>query len=482
MTTFMNKDIRFLIVAFDGLRPDMMDDDLMPNLTEFCRQGAHCTDNRAVFPTETRVNQSSLVTGCHPSRHGMVANKFIEAAAGGFLNTADYDALSAADDVLDGILTAPTMGEILHSAGLELSVVGCGTPGGNRILHHRARVLGNLNISLHGLDKSTTPEAGLAIVDAVGPIPDPDLPNKAQIDWVVDAYMDAVAPARDPAVTILWFSDPDTPYHYRGIESAEAAEAIRHADAAFGRLLAWRKTSGRKNLQIIALSDHGHVATHGKPMGLKNQFSAAGFDVEQLTLIPGTFGSLYTEDANDQRKLVSWLQNQSWCGPIFARDLEGLPSGALPLSAANCEHPRSGDIVFVLARDAVAPNGGLPGRCLHDNAEIPEGCGLHGGLSPYEVSSVLAFSGNLFASPQSVDIPTGIIDVLPTVLHCLGLDVPDLDGRVLREAMQGIAPTSVRKTFRATSGDSYRQTLTFDEVGGSRYLAYGARDGAKPLA
>ena len=79
----MNRDIRFLIVAFDGLRPDMVDADLMPNLSTFRRQGANCTDNRAVFPTETRVNQSSLVTGCHPARHGMVANKFMEPASGG---------------------------------------------------------------------------------------------------------------------------------------------------------------------------------------------------------------------------------------------------------------------------------------------------------------------------------------------------------------------------------------------------------------
>ena len=481
MYTSMNKDIRFLIVAFDGLRPDMVDDHLMPNLTAFYRQGVKCTDNRAVFPTETRVNQSSLITGCHPSRHGMVANKFIEPAAGGFLNTANYDDLSKADSVLDGILTAPTMGEILHGAGSELAVIGCGTPGGNRILHHRAQAFNDLNISLHGLDKSTTPEAGKAVVDAAGAIPKSDVPNKAQIDWVVDAYMNVVAPERDPTVTILWFSDPDTPYHYRGIESPEAAEAIRHADAAFGRLLAWRKASSREKLQIIALSDHGHVATHGKPMGLINQFAAAGFDMEKITLIPGTFGSLYTEDGNEQRRLVSWLQTQSWCGPIFARNLDGLPSGALPLSIVNCEHPRSGDIVFVLARDAVAPNGGLQGRCLHDNTEIPEGCGLHGGLSNYEVSSVLSFSGNLFASGQNILAPTGIIDVLPTVLHCLDINMPKLDGRVLSEAMQGTTPTSVRKTCRSSAVDDYSQTLTVDEVGGSRYLAFGARDEAKPL-
>ncbi len=479
---FMNKDIRFLIVAFDGLRPDMVDDDLMPNLSAFCRRGSHCTDNRAVFPTETRVNQSSLVTGCHPGRHGMVANKFMEAAAGGFLNTADFMALRAADDKLGGILSAPSLGELLHDAGGELAVVGCGTPGGNRILHHRAEAFGNLNISLHGLDQSTTPGAGQALIEALRPVPEAELPNKGRVDWVVDAYMDVVAPERDPAVAILWFSDPDTPYHYRGIESPEAAEAIRHTDAAFGRLLRWRDDSGRSDsLQIIALSDHGHVATHGEPMDLTSKFSDAGFDMAANTLISGTFGALYARDRREQARLVAWLQSQTWCGPIFARDMDGLPPGTLPLSAAHCDHPRSGDIVFVLARDAAAPHGGLLGRCLHDNPEIPVGCGLHGGLSPFEVSCVLAFSGSLFAEGVSISAPTGIIDVLPTVLHGLGIDGPDMDGRILHEAMGGDAPAFERQRIGAETANGYQQSLSYDEVNGGRYLAHAGREGGSPL-
>jgi len=481
----MNRDIRFLIVAFDGLRPDMVDADLMPNLSTFRRQGANCTDNRAVFPTETRVNQSSLVTGCHPARHGMVANKFMEPASGGagsFLNTADFDALRTADKALGGILTAPSLGEILHNAGLELSVVGCGTPGGNRILHHRAESIGNLNLSLHGLDKSTTPGAGKGVIDALGPIPEAELPNKARIDWVVDAYMDVVVPQRDPAVAILWFSDPDTPFHYRGIESAEAADAIRHADAAFGRLLAWRAASDRgDSLQMIALSDHGHVATHGAAAALPEQFSDAGFPMDEIILISGTFGSVYVRDREEQLRLVSWLQGQPWCGPIFARDKGGLPPGALSLAAANCDHPRSGDIVFVLARDAAAAHGGLLGRCLHDNTEIPVGCGLHGGLSPYEVSCVLAFSGSLFTPQSVVSVPTGIIDVMPTILHGLGIDGPDMDGRVLHEAMGAAAPVSKRRREKAKTASGYRQSLDYDAVGTSRYLVQGQRHGGPDL-
>ena len=487
----MNNDIRFLIVAFDGLRPDMVDDSLTPNLAAFCRHGSHCTDSRAVFPTETRVNQASLITGCHPGRHGMVANKFVEAAAGGYLNTADFAALSRADEALGGILTAPSLGEILHHAGRELAVIGCGTPGGNRLLHHRAEALGALNISLHGLDKSTTPSAGQALIEAHGPVPEAALPNHDRIDWLVEAYMRQVAPERDPDVTILWFSDPDTPFHYRGIDSPEAAAAIRHTDAALGRLLRWRHESGREDsLQIVALSDHGHVATHGPALELEQKFATAGFEIgpdADAVVIPGTAGALYARDAATQSRLVSWLLAQPWCGPVFARAMADgeQPSGTLPLAAVNLEHRRTGDVVFVLARDDAAPNGGVMGRCLHDNPDIPIGCGMHGGLSPYEVSTVLAFSGSLFAAGTKIAAPTGIIDVLPTILHGLGIDCPDTDGRILHEALAShaeAAPRAERLRITARNERGYRQSIHADLVGDSRYLAHGQRDAGPPLA
>ena len=483
--TSMDTDIRFLIVAFDGLRPDMVRDDLAPNLAAFCRQGVHFSDCRAVFPTETRVNQASLITGCQPGRHGMVANKFMEPAAGGYLNTADFAALSAAEAALGGILDAPSLGEVLHGAGGSLAVAGCGTPGGNRLLHNHAERLDGLNISLHGIEKSAAPAAAEALVAAVGPVPDDALPNRDRIDWLVDAYVDRIAPDQDPTVAILWFSDPDTPFHYRGIESAEATAAIGHADAAFGRILDWRRDTGRQDsLQIIAMSDHGHVATHGAPLDLAGRLVAAGFDLGEGgdgRLIPGTAPSLYLRDGAAQAAIAGWLQDQPWCGPLFARQMDGeaLPAGTLPLAAAHLDHPRAGDLVMVLARDEAAGQRELPGRCLHDNPDIPEGCGLHGGLSPYEISATLALSGSRFGKARRIDGPAGIVDVMPTILHALGLaDGPAMDGRVLLEAMaagDGTAPPATSRQLSAEGRNGYAQGIQSHEVAGTRYLRAGHR-------
>ncbi len=98
-------DRRVLIVAFDALRPDMVTPELMPKLTAFATAGVRFAHSRAAFPTETRVNQSTLVTGCYPTRHGIVGNRFLDPAATpeGLLNTGDETALAAADRRLGGV-------------------------------------------------------------------------------------------------------------------------------------------------------------------------------------------------------------------------------------------------------------------------------------------------------------------------------------------------------------------------------------------
>jgi predicted AlkP superfamily phosphohydrolase/phosphomutase len=81
--------MKFLLVAFDGLRPDMITPDLMPNLFEFSSQAAVFENHRCVFPSETYVNTTSLVTGVvrntvpATKRVGNILGKFVY----GMLNT-----------------------------------------------------------------------------------------------------------------------------------------------------------------------------------------------------------------------------------------------------------------------------------------------------------------------------------------------------------------------------------------------------------
>ena len=63
------------------------------------------------------------------------------------------------------------------------------------------------------------------------------------------------------------------------------------------------------------------------------------------------------------------------------------------------------------------------------------GGGTHGSLSRYDMNNTLVASGPDLKRGLISDIPSGNIDLAPTVLDILGITVPpSMDGRVLREA------------------------------------------------
>lgn len=446
--------MRFLVLVFDGLRADHVTPELMPNLTRLAGEGVHFPESRSVFPSETRVNQASLITGCHPARHGLVANKFHapELRPGEMFNTANFEQLDAASKV-GRLLDKPSLAERLRAAGGSLAVAGCGTPGGNRLLNLDALDHGEINVSLHGPARSATPDALAAMVERIGPVPRPTLPNTAQLSWLADAYMEFLVPEVDPTVAIVWFSEPDSSYHYRGVGSRAARAAIAACDRELGRLLAWAE--GR-DINVVVLSDHGHLSTHGGPVGLPARLADAGLG-EGVDTVAGLCGSLYLNGA-DPDPVCRWLSQQTWCGPVFTRaELDR----TFPLAAANLDHPRAGDVVFVLSQSMALAHGGPAGVGRHDNADIPAGCGMHGGLTRAELNNVLVLSGPAFGDARRDESPAGIIDVAPTLLARLGIAADGMDGRDL------LAATATPTSHRHTGG---AHVLSTRRIGESVYL------------
>src|SRR5690349_3397047 len=63
-----------LVIVVDGLRPDYVTPKVMPRLFRLGRRGIVFTAHHSVFPTVTRVNASSFVTGAYPEAHGLLGN------------------------------------------------------------------------------------------------------------------------------------------------------------------------------------------------------------------------------------------------------------------------------------------------------------------------------------------------------------------------------------------------------------------------
>ena len=459
----------------------------MPRLTEFAGQGIKFRHSRATYPTETRVNQAALVTGCFPSRHGIVGNKFIEPVASPdkLFNTGDETELAAGDRRLGGALVGvPVLGQILAAASRSLAVIGSGTPGGTRMLHHKAEEIGGFRFSFHRPDASVPKDRISAAIARCGPIPPHEIPSLEWLTYATDVFLDYVEPVLAPDVTILWYCEPDNSYHFKGIGSGPNLDALRRADQEFGRILDWRAGSSiGDRLQIMTLSDHGQLTVDGSAVDVAAGLTAAGFTVgatptgsADVSIALDSAGGLYVRQSDPDLidAIVAWLQVQPWCGPLFTRD----GRQTLRLADIGMDHPRAPDIGVVMRSEDRKNDAGHAGVTRHDS-RYPEGGGLHGGLHPIELSNWLAFHGDAFLGGAVSDSPAGIVDVLPTLLHVLGLDAPDtVQGRVLHEALvdgQNLVQPAASDTTRTAEGETgYLTTLRFSEVGATRYLQ-GAR-------
>jgi hypothetical protein len=428
--------------VFDALRPEFVTPELTPNLHRFASQGVRYVNSRSTFPTETRVNQSAVITGCYPSRHGIVANKFVldDLGPGRVINTGDDVELEAAFKQLSGrLLDVPTLGERLRKAGRSYATVSAGTPGGGRLINHAAEANGFFRLALRRPGAAAPAGVMSAVIDRIGPLPEYSLPALQWNSYAVDCYLDYVERDIDPDVMLLWLCEPDETFHHRGIGSDDSLRAIAHVDSEFGRILARQKDQiAAGDLQIIALSDHGQISLAGERLDLAAKLSEAGFSAGaensgECTIVVGNAGGIWIKGSDPRlvTDVIGWLRDQEWCGPLFTRDGAG---DTLTHDLIAIAHRRAPDIAIVMRYTDDANEWGLPGMTVHD-AIYPKGGGCHGGLSPFELHNFLALSGSAFLQGQTMTVPAGNIDITPTVLDLLGLEVPtDIDGRVLREA------------------------------------------------
>ena len=244
-----------LVIVLDGLRPDQVRAFQTPRMYILREEGVFFANHHAVYPTVTRVNAPSIMTGAYPDMHGIMDNAvyFPEVDAERSLSTGSRSNLERIKETATGgLLTCPDLGEILAKAGMNLFVGSSGSSGSAYLLNHNGHGLVVNNDFV--LPASAEPEVHARI----GETPPSDHPNAARNWRAIEAYLAFGLEAR---LAVLWLSDPDHTAHAMGLGDPVTRVALSTIDGQIAMLLERLEAEGRlAHTNILLTSDHGFAS------------------------------------------------------------------------------------------------------------------------------------------------------------------------------------------------------------------------------
>jgi hypothetical protein len=465
-----------LVCVFDGLRPDLVRPDWTPNLWELRRRGVWFSRSHCVFPSVTRVNSAALATGCFPGTHGLEGNSIWrpDVEPSRRIRTSEVEDLHRLRDRHGRVVRPLTAAETLAATGLRTVAIGTGSSGGTYLIHPEAAGCGGL---VYHHTFTDPPELCEKVRAALGPAPaggDRGALAMARIEYAARALAEVLIPAADPALATFWITLPDGLHHRFGLGAPQSVAAIRGVDDVFGRLLRSldERRSGRP-LNVFVTADHGYATVSGH-VDVADELVRAGLkrsseSTDIVTCADGGASLLYTEPSVDLERVATFLLGRPWVGAVVARD--GVP-GTVPLAAVGCAGPNAPALIAAMAWEHSPNSYGVPGLSWGQGG-IAVGAGDHGGISPYEMHNTLIAAGPGFRQGFESDTPCGIVDIAPTVLHCLGVtSPPQWNGRVLVEAMDGGEPAPpVELQDVVVTFDGGRQVLTLARAGAVSYAS-----------
>lgn len=489
-----------VVVVWDGMRPDFVSEEHTPTLAKLAGGGVVFTRHHSVYPTSTEVNGTALATGCYPGHGGILGNREYRPAIDPVkpVATEAIETVRRGDAVTGGrYIAVPTLPELLHAAGRRTAVAGTKPVA---LLWDRAEredptlpeAVRESPVVFAGNTLPRSLGAEIERTLGVGFPMDVKFPNTVADQWTTRALTEVLWRDEVPAFSVLWLSEPDYSQHQTGPGASMALAAIRGSDDCLRRVLEALDAKGvREKTDVIIVSDHG-FSTVTRTVDTFESLKAAGLPMRRVfdeknppqpgdILVSSLGGSVAYYVAGHEpestRRLVETLQQSDFAGVIFTR--EPLP-GTFPLAAAHLENANAPDVLMAMrwseepsemahARGTILAEGRKPGQ------------GTHATLSPFDLHNTGVAAGPDFLAGKRTELPSGNVDVTPTVAWLLGLkNLPAQDGRVLREALRdGNAPLPTVRTADGPSAtqkfpkSTWSQRLTGQTVGNTHYLDEG---------
>ena len=171
-------------------------------------------------------------------------------------------------------------------------------------------------------------------------------------------------------------------------------------------------------------------------------------------------------DLNSVKAAVVSLQGRLQFGAIFVSDKYGDVAGTLPMSLIKTENPVTGrgpDIIVSFNFDETVSVAGRPGISYASSVNRR---GDHGSFSSTDTHISMMAHGPSFKSGLYDTLPTGNVDIAPTVARILTFNMSSIQGRVLEEALKGgprvTEYTVLDKPYRSSKKTGLKVKLSTD--------------------
>jgi predicted AlkP superfamily pyrophosphatase or phosphodiesterase len=507
-TQTSNQSRHVVVVVWDGMRPDFVSEQNTPTLWKLVHEGVTFRNHHSVYPSATNVNGTALITGVYPGKNGIIANHVyrpdidsrnaidVENPAvvkrGDELSGGKYVSLSTIAELVQRaggrtiMASAKTVGLLLdrkveHASGLTSA----DDPSGTHALPSQAHVRNSVTLFA---GKSLPGDALAPITDVLGPFPSGHVQQDA---WTTKAVTDFLVKDGVPTLSILWLGEPDLTQHESAPGAPEALTAIKSADENLASVLsALDRQKARETTDLFVVSDHG-FSTIRRSIDLRKILNDAGFRARtQFTdepktgdiMLAGNGGSvlfyIIGQDETLTRRLIEFLQQSDFAGVIFTRKPL---QGTFVIEQAMIQNDHAPDVVMAFRWNDSKNQFGVPGM-IDADWQRAAGKGTHATLSRFDMHNTLIAAGPDFRRGEADDLPSGNIDLAPTILRILGItSLRQLDGRILSEAMTDSDPATAtlkpeNKMIEATKAfpsGSWRQSLQISRVGSTIYLDQG---------
>ncbi|MEY2526441.1 MAG: hypothetical protein QOE73_1212 [Verrucomicrobiota bacterium] len=517
-----------VLIVWDGMRPDYVNENDTPTLWKLARDGVVFRNHHCVYPSATNVNGTALVTGVYPGHSGITANHEYRPEIDNkkAIDVENAEVVQKGDELSGGKYVAfPTVAELVRGAG-QSSVVATAKTVGLLLAAGRVRVAAATgqdrhpdvarenNSALIFSGQMLSPNALAPIVAQLGAFPR----TFAQKDvWTTKVLTDIFWKDRFPVFSLLWLSEPDGTQHETAPGSEATRRAIKSADDNLAAVLAALDRKGaRSTTDIFVVSDHG-FSTIERSIDLRKILKEAGFSVATEfsndpkagdIMLAGNAGTVFfyvvQHDAGVTRRLVEFLQQSDFAGVILTRDkFEGtfgldtvkIENGSPPQAESRATktgkpervdepggesiNEHAPDVAMAFRWNDKKNQFGVPGM-IDADWNRAAGEGTHATLSRFDMHNTLIAAGPSIRRGQSSDLPSGNVDLAPTILEILGINTTNaMDGRVLGEAMKNTekqtskAESETIEAAKKFSTGTWRQTLKISRIRSTIYLDEG---------